>query len=139
MGMKIGELAKKTGCKVVTVRYYEKEGLLNEPDRTDGNYRLYSTDDVERLKFIRHCREHDMTLEETRKLLAYRDNPVADCDWIGEMIDGHVQNVDAQIKSLRQLKKYLQELRTKCGHGKSESCGIVQTLDDPSICPCKAH
>ena len=62
--MKIGELAKKTGCQVVTIRYYEKEGLLPEPERSEGNYRLYSEADIERLRFIRHCRHHDMKLAE---------------------------------------------------------------------------
>lgn len=134
--MKIGELAKKAGCRVVTVRYYEKEGLLKQADRTSGNYRVYDEDDLERLKFIRHCRRHDMSLEETRRLLSYRDHPSADCLWIGDMIRTHIKSVDAQIRSLKELKKYLQELQKKCPPDGHDTCGIVESLDHAEICPC---
>ncbi|WP_300882315.1 MerR family transcriptional regulator, partial [uncultured Desulfovibrio sp.] len=71
MKVKIGELAKMTGCEVVTIRYYEKEGLLKKPERTEGNYRIYEDDDIARLRFIRHCRQHGMSLSEIRALLAF--------------------------------------------------------------------
>src|SRR3546814_2104109 len=73
MPMKIGELAKRTESTVETIRYYEKEGLLPEPSRSDGNYRLYGEEHIERLRFIRHCRTLDMALDEVRTLLRYRD------------------------------------------------------------------
>jgi len=60
--MKIGELAKATHTQVETIRYYEREGLLPETPRTEGNYRVYGSEHVERLSFIRHCRGLDMTL-----------------------------------------------------------------------------
>ena len=69
MTIKIGELARRTECQVETIRYYEKEGLLPEPTRSRGNYRLYGEAQVERLQFIRHCRSLDMTLGEVRALL----------------------------------------------------------------------
>ena len=135
--MRIGALAKETGCKVVTIRYYEQEGLLAEPERSDSNYRLYGHEDVERLKFIRHCRKHDMKLDEIRRLLAYRDNPEHDCVWVSDLLDEHITNVDAQIHSLEQLKHYLQELRQRCSGGKSgDSCAIMQGLSDPAVCSC---
>ena len=77
--MKIGELARRTGCQVETIRYYEREGLLPEPARSPGNYRLYGSAHVERLTFIRHCRALDMTLGEIRTLLMHRDHPERDC------------------------------------------------------------
>ena len=70
--MKIGELAKLTDCQVETIRYYERERLLPEPARSEGNYRLYTQAHVERLTFIRNCRSLDMTLEEIRSLLNLR-------------------------------------------------------------------
>ena len=63
MAYKIGELARHVGCRVVTIRYYEKEGLLRSPERTAGNYRLYDETDVERLRFIQRCRSLDMSLK----------------------------------------------------------------------------
>ena len=140
MDIKIGELAKRTGCRIVTVRYYEKEGLLKSPARSQGNYRLYGEHDIERLKFIMHCRRHGMSLYEVRKLLAYRDNPNADCVWVSRLIDSHVENVDEQIKSLLQLKQYLIVLQTKCsGGGSAHSCGIMKSLCNIESCSCKAE
>ena len=77
--MKIGELAKAAHTQVETIRYYEREGLLPETARTDGNYRMYAEEHVDRLSFIRHCRGLDMTLDEIRVLLRFKDAPqVAD-------------------------------------------------------------
>lgn len=133
--MKIGELAKRTGCKVVTVRYYEKEGLLAEPERTGGNYRQYGKEDLERLEFIMHCRRHDMKLGEIKKLLAFRDNPQRDCTWVSELIDSHIRNVDEQIASLGHLKQHLEHLRKRCSGGHSgDSCGIMQSLESSGSC-----
>lgn len=64
--MKIGDLSKRTQTQVETIRYYEHEGLLPEPERTESNYRIYGEVHAERLAFIRHCRSLDMTLDETR-------------------------------------------------------------------------
>ena len=65
--IKIGELARRAQCPAQTIRYYEHEGLLPEPIRTAGNYRVYSRAHIERLSFIRNCRSLDMTLDEIRQ------------------------------------------------------------------------
>ena len=133
--MKIGELAKKTGCKVVTIRYYEKEGLLSEPERSDANYRLYGKEDLERLEFIMHCRKHGMKPGEIRKLLAFRDRPRKDCSWVGDLIDAHIADVDEQIRSLEHLKYHLEQLRQRCLCGDDGgNCGILQSLGDHDAC-----
>ena len=77
--MKIGELAKAAHTQVETIRYYEREGLLPETARTDGNYRMYAEEHVDRLSFIRHCRGLDMTLDEIRVLLRFKDAPHGLC------------------------------------------------------------
>ncbi len=137
MHIKIGELAKRTGCQVVTIRYYEKEGLLGEPERTEGNYRLYSESELERLKFILHCRKHGMKLAEIRDLLHYKDNPKTDCVWITRLIETHLANVEQQIAALLHLKEHLVDLRDKCsGGGSADSCGILKTLDNSEACCC---
>ena len=73
--MRIGELAKAAETQVETIRYYEREALLPQPERTDGNYRVYGPEHVERLLFIRYCRGLDMTLDEIRALLRMKDAP----------------------------------------------------------------
>ena len=128
MKLKIGELAKKSGCPVVTIRYYEKEGLLPEPDRSGSNYRLYDEADMERLRFIRHCRRHGMKLAEIRELLAFRDHPTRSCDWINTLVQRHIDNVEAQIASLTQLKAQLEQLLHACSGGSAGRCGILESL-----------
>src|SRR3546814_7885206 len=86
----IGGLAKRTESTVETIRYYEKEGLLPEPSRSDGNYRLYGEEHIERLRFIRHCRTLDMALDEVRTLLRSRDTPTEDCGDVNALLDEHI-------------------------------------------------
>ncbi|WP_409523903.1 Cd(II)/Pb(II)-responsive transcriptional regulator [Nitrincola sp. MINF-07-Sa-05] len=133
MSLKIGALAKRTDCKVETIRFYEKEGLLPEPGRTEGNFRLYGESHVERLRFIRHCRSLDMTLEEIRVLLGYRDTPERTCDAINDLVDTHIHQVDERMAELQSLKAHLLALREKCGSTRpAERCGILQGLSDGS-------
>ncbi|MDR2850518.1 MAG: MerR family transcriptional regulator [Desulfovibrio sp.] len=133
--MKIGELAKITGCKIVTIRYYEKEGLLTEPERTKAGYRLYGKEDLERLEFVLHCRRHGITRSGVKKLLAFRDKPQPDCSWITALFDAHVANADEQIRSLEKLKRHLEKLRNRCVSGDSgATCGIMQGLNNQELC-----
>ena len=128
--MKIGELAKLTDCQVETIRYYEREGLLPEPARSEGNYRLYTQAHVERLTFIRNCRSLDMTLEEIRSLLNLRDSPQDQCESVNALIDEHIHHVKARIDSLLALQAQLLDLRQHCGEGpNAEHCGILQQLE----------
>lgn len=111
MLIKIGELAKRTGATVETIRYYEKEGLLPEPSRSAGNYRLYNDTHIERLQFILHCRTLDMTLDEVRVLLQYWDDPDRDCGNVDALLDEHIEAVEVRIEELMQLKQHLMDLR----------------------------
>lgn len=131
MDIRIGELARRTGCAVVTIRYYETEGLLPPPVRSGGNYRLYDDALIERLQFIRHCRSLDMTLAEIRTLLSYRETPLQDCGEVTELLDKHIQQVEVRVEALLQLKGHLLALRKKCdGARAAASCGILQGLSD---------
>lgn len=134
MRVKIGKLAQLTGCKTVTIRYYEKEGLLKPSNRTDGNYRVYDDEDIERLQFIRHCRQHGISLPEIRELLAFRDNPTVNCDWINQLISRHVADLENQIRELRHLKEHLEDLLKKCSGGKKAECGILENLKNCTEC-----
>jgi Cd(II)/Pb(II)-responsive transcriptional regulator len=128
--MKIGELAKATDCQVETIRYYEKENLLPEPARSDGNYRLYTQAHVERLTFIRNCRTLDMTLEEIRSLLNLRDSPQDQCESVNTLIDEHIHHVKARIDGLMALQAQLLELRQRCRSvSANDQCGILQRLE----------
>ncbi|RYF47547.1 MAG: Cd(II)/Pb(II)-responsive transcriptional regulator [Comamonadaceae bacterium] len=136
--MKIGELARMTHSTPETVRYYEKEGLLAQPARTDGNYRNYGPEHVERLRFIRNCRALDMTHEEIRVLLQAMDAPDAGCASANAMVDEHIGHIDARISELQSLKAQLTTLRARCSGDGTGDCGILtgltqlQTSDTPT-------
>lgn len=127
--LKIGELASMTGCRVVTIRYYEREGLLQKPTRSDGNYRLYTHEHIERLHFIRHCRSMEMTLEDIRLLLKFRDTPDEDCSEVDALLDQHIRDVADRIAQLKSLEKQLRELRGQCRSARTaKDCRILKSL-----------
>lgn len=130
--MKIGDLSKLTQTQVETIRYYEREGLLPEPDRTEGNYRIYGDAHAERLAFIRHCRSLDMTLEEIRQLLRFKDDPASDCGEVNALLDAHIGHVADRIRELRALEKQLKSLRERCREAQpAANCGILGELSRP--------
>lgn len=127
--MRIGELAKRTGCQVETVRYYEQKGLIPNPARGWGNYRHYDDRHVERLSFIRHCRSLDMTLDEIRALLLFRDAPEKNCADVNVLLDEHIGHVASRIEDLKQLEKELKNLRQLCHDTQAaRDCGILKGL-----------
>ena len=127
--LKIGDLAKRAQCPAETIRYYEREGLLPEPTRTAGNYRLYSRAHLERLAFIRNCRSLDMTLEEIRQLLRVRDVPGENCAAAHQLLDEHIAHVATRVTELQQLERQLKALRRQCAPARLEkNCAILDGL-----------
>jgi Cd(II)/Pb(II)-responsive transcriptional regulator len=127
--MRIGELAQVTGTPVETVRYYEKEGLLPQPGRSDANYRVYASEHVDQLQFLRQCRGLDMSLDEIRVLLRLRDAPAEDCGDANALLDEHIGHVVRRIKELRSLERQLRDLRAHCASETDAAhCGILSEL-----------
>ena len=130
--MKIGELSHATGTQIETIRYYEREGLLPSPARTEGNFRVYTEGHVQRLTFIRHCRSLDMALDEIRTLLHFKDAPDENCGDVNALLDAHIGHVAERIRDLRALEKQLKGLRERCGESKvAAHCGILGELSQP--------
>ncbi|HCE1172855.1 TPA: Cd(II)/Pb(II)-responsive transcriptional regulator [Pseudomonas aeruginosa] len=131
--MRIGELGKKADCLVQTVRFYESEGLLPEPARSEGNFRLYDEVHLQRLLFIRRCRAKDMTLDEIRQLLNLRDRPELGCGEVNTLVDAHIAQVRTKMKELRALERELMDLRRSCDSARtSRECGILNSLAEPA-------
>jgi len=129
----IGALARDTECPPETIRYYEREGLLPPAARTAGNYRLYGGAHRERLVFIRNCRALDMTLDEIKQLLRFRDVPQSECDAAHALIDEHIAHIGERIAELGQLQTQLQALRHQCQPpGQAKQCGILDRLQQKS-------
>lgn len=127
--LKIGELALQTGSSVETIRYYEQQDLLPQAMRSASNYRLYGDEHVKRLQFIRHCRSLDMTLDEIRTLLSFRDTPEENCAGVNTLLDKHIEHVSHRIKELKALQTELKQLRSRCLSTQTvEECGILQGL-----------
>ena len=128
--MKIGALSTTTGVPIDTIRHYEREGLLPEAARTEGNYRIYATAHAQRLSFIRHCRGLDMTLVEIRALLHFKDAPTEDCGEVNALLDEHIDHVAQRIRELRALEKQLRDLRATCRSTQDAAhCGILNQID----------
>ncbi len=127
--MKIGDLAAASSTAVDTIRYYEREGLLPAPGRTQGGFRVYEAPHLERLQFIRYCRGLDMSLDEVRVLLRVKDAPEGDCGDVNALLDAHIGHVSRRIKELRALEKQLKDLRQRCGVAQgADQCGILNGL-----------
>ena len=134
--LRIGELARKSGCPADTIRFYEREGLLPVPVRTAGNYRLYGPAHAARLVFIRNCRLLDMTLDEIRELLSVRDLATQDCTAAHRLIDDHMAHVADRIAELHLLEKQLKSLRRNCSEGRRNGpCAILDDLGRPRLEP----
>jgi Cd(II)/Pb(II)-responsive transcriptional regulator len=130
--LKIGELAKRFGCRVETIRFYEREGLLPAPGRSRGNFRLYGEAHLDRLTFIRHCRSLDMTLSEIRRLLGCRDAPEKSCGEVNALLDEHIRLVSDRIAQLKLLELQLRQLRGHCSRPRAaKHCQILRDLARP--------
>lgn len=134
MGLKIGELAKATGTKVETVRYYERIGLLPEADRTSGNYRSYTPAHLDQLNFIRHARRLGFDIADIRSLLDLADQPERDCAEVDRIASGHLQAVEDKIARLVLLQEELNRMIGQCRGGRVGNCRIIETLADHSLC-----
>lgn len=126
--MKIGELARKAGVNVQTVRYYEKRGLLPEPERLESGYRAYTLASLERLQFIRRSQELGFTLAEIEELLALRTDPRTTAGEVKERAESKIADVEQRIEDLRQIQHALKHLAGQC-HGGSGPTGECPLLD----------
>jgi MerR family transcriptional regulator, mercuric resistance operon regulatory protein len=126
----MGILAKKTGCNVETVRYYEKTGLMPEPPRSEGGHRLYTFEHVKRLAFIRRCRELGFSIEEVKNLLGFIDEPGHTCGEVKAMTMQHAKEIRQKIKDLTRLEKALKSMAGKCDGEKysADQCPIIDLL-----------
>ena len=127
--MKIGDLAKAAGCQPVTIRFYERKGLLGDAARTESNYRVYGPQALERLAFIRNCRALGLTLQEIARLIAIQVDPGMPCHEVNDYLDEHLADVRLQTQKLKLLEKDLMRLRNRCLNPSiSAGCGVLSEL-----------
>lgn len=127
-GWTIGHLAEATGTKSETIRYYERIGLLDPPQRTAGNYRAYSADHLARLSFIRGARDLGFTLEQVRALIGLADRSGQSCGDVDVIARAHLADVERKIADLKALRRQLKSVVESCGRGVVDDCKILEAL-----------
>ncbi len=126
---KVGQLAKASQTKAVTIRYYEREGLLRNPPRSTGGYRIYNDADLKRLLFIRRSRHLGFSIESVRELLDLADKADAPCADVDATVLLHLSSVRERLRQLRTLETELKRLSACCeGGGTIRDCRIIEAL-----------
>lgn len=130
MTMKIGEMARKAGVSVQTVRYYEKRGLLPEPRRRESGYREYTPECLERLHFIRRSQELGFTLAEIEELLQLRTDPQTTAAEVKARAEAKITDIEERIQDLQQIRQGLQHLAGQChgGTGPTGDCPLLAAM-----------
>jgi len=130
----IGTLAKKTGTKVQTIRYYEQIGIMPEPGRTAGGQRRYGNAEVDRLSFVRHSRQLGFSLDAIRELLDLSDHPEKSCEDADMIARKQLRQVEQRIDRLNALRTELKRMVRECSGGQSSDCRVLEVLRDHSEC-----
>ncbi|AUQ72469.1 MerR family transcriptional regulator [Phaeobacter inhibens] len=130
----IGTLAKRTGTKVQTIRYYEQIGLMPEPGRTAGGQRRYGHMELDRLAFIRHARQLGFPLDAIRELLDLADHPGQSCSNADSIAQRQLKQVEDRIARLEALQTELQRMICDCAGGTVAECRVLEVLRDHSEC-----
>jgi Cu(I)-responsive transcriptional regulator len=129
--MTIGQVAVAAGFGAETIRFYEKQGLLEEPARRASGYRDYDRSVVTRLLFIRRAKELGFTLKEIKDLLSLRVARKASCGTVKRRAESKIADIDAKLRTLRGMRRALQELVANCelGDTSAAECPILEALE----------
>ncbi|MCV0424482.1 MAG: helix-turn-helix domain-containing protein [Roseibium sp.] len=135
MDYSIGDLSKQTGVKVPTIRYYEKEGLLDAPLRTEGNQRRYRETDLDRLGFIKHCRDLGLPMPAIRDLIELSQHPDKTCEQADQIAATQLESVRQRIAHLKKLEAELERIAASCcGDHTVTECNVLKAFGDHSLC-----
>ncbi len=124
----IGSLSKKTDVNIETIRYYEKIGVMPQPQRSEGGNRLYDTEQVKRLLFIRRSRELGFPIEAIRELLNLVDKKAYTCAEIANLSQKHLDGVRSKIKDLLKIEGHMQDMLSQCNKNSMPECFIIDAL-----------
>ena len=130
----IGTLAKRTGTKVQTIRYYEQIGLLPEPGRSAGGQRRYGDSELDRLSFVRHARQLGFSLDAIRELLDLSDHPDKSCAEADAIARRQLKQVEQRLARLEALRTELKRMVHECSGGQTSDCRVLEGLRDHSEC-----
>lgn len=127
--MTIGKVAKGAAVGIETVRFYEREGLLEKPPRRPSGYREYPADTVDRVRFIKRAKELGFSLKEIKELMTLRIAPGTTCGHIRRRAEAKIEDIEAKIKTLQSMKQALRKLTAACGgKGSVSECPIIDAI-----------
>ena len=132
MPLRRGELARRAGCNIETVRYYERIGLLPNPPRSENGFRSYEERHLTRLTFIRRARELGFTLEEVQDLLRLVDGGHYTCAQVQELALRHTDDIQRKINDLHRMQRALKEMSAQCSGEEVPKCPIIEILSETS-------
>lgn len=136
--LKIGEVARRTGIGIETLRFYERSGLLGRPARTEGGYRLYSAEELLQLEFIKRAQTLGFTLEEIKQIMADSRAGHRPCAEVREIVRARLTELDEQMKQMRRyrnaLARTLQQWDER-GHADGHYCGLIESAEIESFNP----
>lgn len=127
-GFSIGVLSEHSGVHIETIRYYEKVGIMPSPTRSAGGYRIYGSEDVRRLHFVRRGRELGFSLEELRGLLHLVDGHIFTCAQVHSLTIQHLKDIRQKIADLRRLERVMSEMARQCKGDQVPECPIIDAL-----------
>jgi DNA-binding transcriptional MerR regulator len=134
--LRIGDLAERTGTSAPTIRYYEEIGLLRRPSRQASGQRVYRREDVDRLTFIRRCRDFDFSIEQVRTLVSIIEDPNSSCMAARDMAAKHLEAVRGKMRELKALERslisFVESCDALCAGGPGPDCVILEDLGKPS-------
>jgi DNA-binding transcriptional MerR regulator len=127
--LNIGGLSKETGVKVVTIRFYERIGVLAAPPRSTGNYRVYSQQHVRRLHFVRRCRDLGFSLDQIIDFLRLSSEDSSSCAKVCRIAERHLKDVEGKLADLKRLASELRRITSSCsGTRPMSECRIIEAL-----------
>lgn len=146
-GVQIGRAAQQTGLSIDTIRFYEKEGLLVQPPRSEGGFRLYTSRSIEHLQFIRKAQELGFSLSEIRELTVIQDERTEACTHVRDLIEQRLKAVREKIQNLSTLEAHLEAALTKCSQALEndtagphhEHCPVLESIAHGSPCKEQSH
>lgn len=130
----IGDMARRSGVKVPTIRYYEQMGLVGAPERSEGNQRRYTRPELERLMFVKHARDLGMTIDAIRELLELSGHPERPCADADRIAADHLAAVREKIAQLKKLETELERIATHCEGSSVRDCYVIRALANHELC-----
>ena len=126
----IEQVAKRVEVGIETIRFYEREGVLEKPDRSASGYRLYGEDVIARLRFVGRAKELGFTLKEIRELLGLRVEPTTTCADVRIRAETKIGDIEEKIRTLKRMKRALVKLTKACsGSGPTSECPILESIE----------